>query len=68
MASRPSPGVAELLEGRVVLIESMKSGKYGRWLAKVFLTECEHHDYGMLAELTDILRAEGFEKPERSTE
>lgn len=45
----------ELIEGKDVVIETSKTGKYGRYLAKVYLPEKQRY-------LFEILIEEGFSK------
>lgn len=56
--------VRELVEGRTVrLLTEQEQGKYGRYLGSVRLLESVG-EYPASADLSEILRAEGFEKRE----
>lgn len=48
--------VIELIEFYSIVIETSKAGKYGRWIAEVYLPELDDKN------LTDLLIEEGHEK------
>lgn len=58
---RATARVEELILGKTVLVRSHKTGKYGRWLAEIFVNDA---DYDAGRQLADILIEEGLAKKE----